>query len=102
MTYNEAPNIRRCLDSVRDFCEIFVVDSGSDDGTVEICREYTSEIRTHPYANHAQQWQWALENLPLTTDWVLALDADFAVTRELKARISGELGTLPAAVAGIY
>jgi glycosyltransferase involved in cell wall biosynthesis len=102
LTYNEAPNIRRCLDSVRGFCEIFVVDSGSDDGTVEICREYTSEIHAHPYENHARQWQWALENLPLTTDWVLALDADFAVTPELKARMGSELGHLPAAVAGIY
>jgi glycosyltransferase involved in cell wall biosynthesis len=102
LTHNEAPNIRRCLESVGDMCEVFVVDSGSDDRTVEICREYTSNIQTHAYANHASQWQWALQNLPLTTGWVLALDADFTVTPELKARIMAELGSLPANVAGVY
>ena len=102
LTYNEAPNIRHCLESVRDLCEIFVVDSGSEDGTVEICSEYTKQIHIHPYANHASQWQWALDNLPLTSDWVLALDADFLVTPDLQARIAAEIAILPETVAGVY
>jgi glycosyltransferase involved in cell wall biosynthesis len=102
LTYNEAPNIRHCLESVRDLCEIFVVDSGSDDATVEICRGYTDRIHVHPYANHASQWQWALANLPLATEWVLALDADFTVTPELAARIASDIAAMPPNVAGIY
>jgi len=102
LTHNEAPNIRRCLDSVAGLCEVFVVDSGSDDDTLDICREYTPNIHAHPYANHASQWQWALGNLPLAAPWVLALDADFAVTPELGARLAAELGALPATVAGLY
>ena len=102
LTHNEAPNIRHCLESVRGLGEIFVVDSGSDDGTVEIAREYTESIHTHPYANHASQWAWALDNLPLTAEWVLALDADFTVTPELRARIAAEIANLPASIAGVY
>ncbi len=102
LTYNEAPNVRACLESVKDLCDVFVVDSGSDDATVAICREYTDRIHVHPYSNHASQWQWALDHLPLATDWVLALDADFVVTPELRAKLLSELVALPDTVAGIY
>lgn len=102
LTYNEAPNIRDCLESVKDFCQIFVVDSGSTDETVEICKEYTSNIYTNPYENHATQWQWALENLPIKTEWILALDADFTVTSKLKERMALELATLPEGTSGVY
>jgi glycosyltransferase involved in cell wall biosynthesis len=102
LTYNEAPNIRHCLDSVSDLCEIFVVDSGSDDETVAICHEYTPHVYTNPYVNHASQWQWALDNLPLTGDWVLALDADFTVSPALRSRISYQLVQLSDRIAGVY
>jgi glycosyltransferase involved in cell wall biosynthesis len=102
LTYNEAKNIRHCLESVRDLAPVHVVDSGSNDGTVEICREYTDAIVQHPYANHASQWRWALENLPISQEWILALDADFVATAELKARIASDLAKVGAEVGGIY
>jgi len=102
LTYNEAPNVRRCLESVKGFCDVFVVDSGSTDRTMEICREYTDRIFHNRYSNHASQWQWALENLPIETEWVLALDADFLVTAGLKNQIRSILPTLPKHVDGIY
>ena len=102
LTYNEAPNIRHCLESIKGLCDVYVVDSGSDDGTLEICREYTDRIVHHPYQNHASQWQWALDNLPIESDWILALDADFLVTPELRERLERELLALPDSVGGIY
>lgn len=102
LTLNEELNIRRCLESVQDLCETFVVDSGSTDRTTEICSEYTDKIVFHEYANHSSQWQWSLDNLPLTTDWILALDADFVVTEPLKQQIRDVLPKLAHDVCGVY
>lgn len=102
LCYNEEPNIRHCLESVRDWCDVFVVDSGSSDRTVDICREYTQDIFVHAYSSHAAQWQWALDNLPLQSEWVLVLDSDFVVTDELKRQILNELPQVPPGVNGIY
>ncbi|HZS12445.1 MAG TPA: glycosyltransferase family 2 protein [Nitrospirales bacterium] len=82
MTYNEASKIRDALESVRWADEIVVVDSGSADRTVEICREYTSRIHTHPFKNFGNQRNVAAGLA--THDWVLSLDADERVTPELR------------------
>jgi glycosyltransferase involved in cell wall biosynthesis len=99
---NEAPNIRRCLESVAGWCPVYVVDSGSTDGTPEICAEFTPHLFDHAYTNHSSQWQWALDTLPIEASWIFALDADFAVTPELKAEIDRELPRFPDTVAGAY
>ena len=102
LTYNEAPNIDRCLKSVKDFCNIKVVDSGSNDQTIEKCRTYTSEIYEHPYETHAKQWQWTLDNVPIETEWLLALDADFCVTEQLKQDINDKLSAFSESIGGVY
>ncbi len=102
LTYNEAPNIRHCLESIRGLCDVYVVDSGSDDGTVEICREYTDRIAHHPYQNHSNQWRWALENLAIDAEWILALDADYRISADLRARLERDLSALPHSVGGVY
>lgn len=102
LTYNEERNIEHCLASVAKLMPVFVVDSGSTDATRAICERYDATVLTHPYANHAAQWEWALQNAPIATKWVLTLDADFAASPELLARIESELRTVPESVAGIY
>ena len=102
LCYNESQNIRHCLDSVKGLCEIYVVDSGSSDDTIKICREFTDKIVEHKYLNHASQWQWALENLPITTEWILALDADFIVSEELRNDMRDHLPGLSKDVDGVY
>lgn len=82
---DEEENVKSCLDSVKGLCaEILIVDSGSTDRTVEICRQYSEKIFTHPFVDSASQWSWALANLPITYEWVLPLDADHVVSPELR------------------
>ncbi|PWK79888.1 glycosyltransferase involved in cell wall biosynthesis [Mucilaginibacter oryzae] len=89
LTFNEARNIRACLQSAALLnANIFVVDSGSTDETIAICQQFTSNIFHHPFENYALQRNWALNHLPLTGTWVLNLDADHRVTTELAAQLN--------------
>ncbi len=93
LTYNEEKNIRACLESVIKLeAEIFIVDSGSTDQTLAICREYTANIHHHSWTNYSEQRNWALENLPITTSWVMNVDADHRVTPELAVEIAQIFG----------
>ena len=91
LTYNEEKNIRRCLDSIGSWCPIVVVDSFSTDKTVQIAEEFGAEVLQNKYLNHSSQWNWALKNVPVQTDWILAVDADFIVTDELKLKVDSFL-----------
>jgi glycosyltransferase involved in cell wall biosynthesis len=89
LTYNEEVNIKACLQSIADWSqEIFIVDSGSTDRTLEICRKYTDRVCFHPYVDHASQWDWVLNNIPINCEWVMPLDADHVVTETLKQQIN--------------
>jgi len=85
LTHDEERNIADCLRSVQGWVgEIFVVDSGSTDNTVEIARTFGATVVAHPFDNYSRQRNWALQHLPLRHDWVLHLDADHRVTDELR------------------
>lgn len=88
LTYNEAAQLDACLRSVADWAgQVFVVDSGSTDTTLEIARRYTSLIYEHPFENYSRQRNWAQSNLPLTYDWVFHIDADERVSPELATEL---------------
>lgn len=79
LTYNEEIHIRRCLENVIPIAkEVFVVDCFSTDKTVEIARGYGQvKVIQHQWpGNQAEQFNWALDNLPIQTEWILRLDAD--------------------------
>lgn len=93
--FNEAANIRDCLESLKParrsggwVDEIIVVDSFSQDATVEICRAYTEKVYQHQWLGYVNQKNYAL-NLA-SNDWVLALDADERVSLELRQAIEKE------------
>jgi glycosyltransferase involved in cell wall biosynthesis len=103
LTFNEALNIEACLKSVAGWCtDLHVVDSGSTDATVEIARKYTDLIHVHPYVDHASQWAWVWEHVPLKHEWLLILDADNVVTEPLKAQISKALAGPDSGLDGYY
>jgi glycosyltransferase involved in cell wall biosynthesis len=104
-TRNEEVNVERCLQSVHGFADqIFVLDSESTDRTVEIARRY-AEVRSLAY-DHSRiiPWifQWGLDNLPLRNEWVLILEADQALTPELREEIASRLGRPEVPEDGFY
>jgi glycosyltransferase involved in cell wall biosynthesis len=89
LTFNEEKNLPACLESLRGVAdEIFVVDSGSTDGTRAIAETKGAKVVQHAFESHARQWKWALENLPLKCEWILALDADQRLSPELANEIA--------------
>lgn len=88
---NEAKNIRRCLESIRWCSEIVVIDSGSTDGTLEICREVGARVIHREWPGYVEQKRYGLEHS--TGDWVLNLDADEEVSPELQHEILHVLAT---------
>jgi (heptosyl)LPS beta-1,4-glucosyltransferase len=95
---DEADRITRCLQSVHGWAdEIVVLDSGSTDETVELARRYADHLEVTDWPGYGPQKQRALERA--TGDWVLSIDADEAVTPELRHDIDAALGERPACVA---
>jgi glycosyltransferase involved in cell wall biosynthesis len=90
-TYNEASNLPLCLAGCTFADEIVVVDSGSNDGTLDIARAHGVRILSHVYEGPAEQKNWALERV--SHDWVLILDADERVTPELRDEVRAVLGS---------
>jgi glycosyltransferase involved in cell wall biosynthesis len=84
-TLNEEKNLPHALGSVVDWADsVYVVDCGSDDATVAIAAGMGAQVVTHAWLGYAAQKQWALENLPLRSDWVFMLDADERVLPGLR------------------
>jgi glycosyltransferase involved in cell wall biosynthesis len=86
ITLNEERNIGRCLDSLQGIAdEIVVVDSYSTDKTEEICRSVGARFIRHKFYGHIEQKNWAI--LQASHPYILSLDADEALSHELKSSI---------------
>jgi glycosyltransferase involved in cell wall biosynthesis len=84
LTYNEAPNIRRTLGALGWAQDIVVVDSFSDDATLKIVSEFPqARVLQRHFDSHQNQWNYALKQTGITSEWVLALDADYVLTPQL-------------------
>ncbi len=94
LTKNEEDNIVKCLDSVRRFGEVFVVDSASEDATREIARSYpnTNVVDWEWNGRFPKKKQWSIDNLDIKHEWILMLDADEEVTSALAEEIARVVG----------
>ncbi|MCL1943333.1 MAG: glycosyltransferase family 2 protein [Candidatus Azobacteroides sp.] len=103
LTYNEELHIQRCIENILPIAkDIFVVDSFSTDRTVEIARSLGAGVYQNKWENnHAKQFNWGLTHLPITTRWILRLDADEYLTEELVQEIQKKLPYSEKDVTGI-
>jgi glycosyltransferase involved in cell wall biosynthesis len=85
ITKNEEKNISECLKSVDWADEIIVVDSESNDKTVELAKQFTDKIFIRKWEGYVLQKKFALSLA--RNEWVLSLDADERITPELKDEI---------------
>jgi glycosyltransferase involved in cell wall biosynthesis len=101
LTNNEESNLPACLTSLQKLdAEIFIVDSGSSDRTVEIAQQAGCQVFYHPWENYAKQLNWALDNLPIKTPWIMRLDADESLTPELTEELKEILPQTPESISG--
>jgi glycosyltransferase involved in cell wall biosynthesis len=99
---NEQRDLPACLDSLRGLAtEVYVVDSGSTDRTVEIARVFGVNVLTHRFVNYAAQLNWALDNIDTQADWIFRIDADERVSPELSESLRHTLATVGQDVAGV-
>ncbi len=102
LTYNEEKHIERCIRSIQKIAdEIFVVDSYSTDATIHIAKTLGAQIYQNPWKNYASQFNWALKNCPIRSEWVWRIDADEYIEetpRSIRAQIKKQPGT----ITGIY
>jgi glycosyltransferase involved in cell wall biosynthesis len=102
LAYNEERHIVRVLECARAVAdEIFVIDSLSTDRTMELARVHGATVLQHAFINYSRQFQWALDNSPITADWIMRLDADEVIEPDLAEEIRVRLPTLPSDIVGI-
>lgn len=104
LTYNEEVHIKRCIDKAKLLTDkIFIVDSFSKDKTVEIAKENGAQIVQNKWpGNQAEQFNWALDNLDIDSEWILRLDADEYLKQPLIEEIKEKLPKLSKNINGVF
>lgn len=83
LTLNEEDYIEDCIKSIKPIVKrIIVIDSFSNDNTVEIAKSCGAEIIQHAFVNHAKQYTFAVDNSSITTKWIFKFDADERLTEK--------------------
>ncbi|MBE7495698.1 MAG: glycosyltransferase family 2 protein [Verrucomicrobiaceae bacterium] len=78
LTWNEEPNLRRCLERLRWAKEVVILDSGSTDATAAIAAEFlNTRLLVRPFDDHTTQWNFGVD--ACSTTWVLSLDCDYVL-----------------------
>lgn len=89
ITYDEQDRIKKCLESIKWVDEIIIVDAGSTDETLKICKEYTDKIYVVNWQGYAKQKNFGIEKAK--GDWILSIDSDEIVPKELEEEIKNAI-----------
>lgn len=102
LTKNEERDLPDCLHSLQEVAtEVYVVDSGSTDATHQIVQNLGATLLIHPFESHAQQFNWALDNVVTRADWILRIDADERLHPDLARELGRIMPGLPLEVTGL-
>jgi len=102
LTYNEEKHIKRCILSIKKFVKkIIIIDSFSTDKTIEIAKKFKVKVYKHKFINQAKQINWALRKIKFQTSWILRIDADEYLTKELRKDVTTHINTLNSNYDGI-
>lgn len=102
LSYNEEKHLERCINSVKNFSKrIIVIDSFSNDRTLDICKKYEVEVFQNKFINHAKQINWGLENININTKWILRIDSDEIASENFGKNIYKFFSNLPEEVSGL-
>ncbi len=104
LTYNEEIHLKRCLDNLLLLTSnIYVVDSYSNDNTVDILNEYGIIYVQNAFINHSNQLNFAIKNYPFNTNYLLRVDSDELLTLELIQEIkTSSLLNFNSDISGFY
>lgn len=92
LTKNEEKNIAAAIESAKLIANrILVIDSGSEDNTVKISESSGAEVYFHEWPGHAAQFNWAIDNCNISSEWIFRLDADERISEELADEINNIL-----------
>ena len=102
LTFNEEIHLERALKSVASITrQVFVIDSYSTDNTIDIARAHGAIALQNKFVSHSRQFNWALENAPIRTKWVMRVDADEVLEDDLVLEIREKMPSVSADVAGV-
>lgn len=102
LTKNESIHLSKYLPLVQKLTDkVIIIDSYSDDDTLNIARQAGVEIYQHKFIHQADQINWALEHCTISTPWIMRLDADEYPTPQLIAEINQKLNDVPKNITGI-
>lgn len=83
LTRNEEGFIQECIESINNVVKrIVVIDSFSEDKTVEIAKSLGAEVHQHEFYNYAKQYMYGVDIAEVKTTWILRIDADERLTEE--------------------
>ncbi|MFP5423949.1 MAG: glycosyltransferase family 2 protein [Gammaproteobacteria bacterium] len=102
LTKDEELHIERAIKNIAGWVKrVVVVDSGSRDRTVLIAAALGAEIYEHPFKNYSEQFQWALDNCDIKTQWVMRLDADEYLETDLISSLVEKIPTVGPEIVGV-
>ena len=103
LTKNEEKHITRCIESLKNVCnDIVVVDSFSNDKTVELALKYGARAIKHPWKNYATQFNYGVYECGITADWIWRIDADEFLEGDLGNAVKMAIESCNEDVNGIY
>ena len=103
LTKDEERHIARCIRSLQGVCaEIWVIDSYSTDRTCEMAEELGARVVRHPWKNYATQFNFAVYECPIQSEWIWRIDADEFLEGNLGEAVKSALAQSAPNVNGVY